>query len=59
MVFCDGNTALRMESGRRCRASVSIGGSVIGSDGFVPRPIYGAAGAEHILDVVLRASRGR
>lgn len=59
VVFCDGNTALRMESGRRCRASVSTGGAVIGSDGFVPRPVYGAAGAEHILDTVLRASRGR
>ena len=59
IVFCDGNTALRMESGRRCRASVSTGGAVLGSDGFVTRTIYGSAGAEHILDTVLRASRGR
>lgn len=59
IVFCDGNTALRMDSGRRCRASVSTGGAVLGSDGFVTRTIYGSAGAEHILDTVLRASRGR
>lgn len=59
IVFCDGNTALRMESGRRCRASVSTGGAVLGSDGFITRTIYGSAGAEHILDTVLRASRGR
>lgn len=59
IAICDGNTALRMESGRRCRASISTGGAVIGSDGFIPRTVFGATGAEYIADTVLRASRGR
>lgn len=59
IVFCDGNTALRMESGRRCKVSVSTGGAVIGSDGLMPRPMFGALGAVQIADAVVRASRGR
>lgn len=59
VVFCDGNTALRMESGGRCLAAVSTGWAVIGSDGLMPRPMYGALGAVHILDSIVRASRGR
>lgn len=59
LVLCDGNTALRMESGRRCRVSVSTGGAVIGSDGLLPRQVLGAGGAVNILDAVIRASHGR
>lgn len=59
IVFCDGNTALRMESGRRCRVAVSTGGAVIGSDRLVPIPMFGALGAVQIADAVVRASRGR
>ena len=59
VVFCDGNTALRMESGGRCKVAVSTGGAVIGSDGLIPRPLFGASGAVQIADAVVRASRGR
>lgn len=59
LVISDGNTALRAESGKRCVASVSTGYAVIGSDGIMPRPLFGAAGAESIMDTIVKASRGR
>lgn len=59
VVFTDGNTALRMVSGGRCREAVSTGGAVLGSDGMAPRPLLGALGVLTVLDAVIRASRGR
>lgn len=59
VVFADGNTALRAESGGRCFVAVSTGGAVLGSDWIAPHPLFGATGAMTVLDAVIRASRGR
>lgn len=59
IVLCDGNTALRMRCSGRCSVAVSTGWAVLGSDGLIPRPVYGATGAVHLLDAVLEASHGR